>query len=332
MTRGRPARAGTIVVVSVGVALAAALRLMCSRTLEGEFIFGWPEPDILRFRVTALLVATIVGSALAISGMLLQTLLRNPLASPYVLGLSSAAGLSVAIGLSLGIVGTTFIVHLGLSMCALVGAGGAMLIVYILGSRRGGIDPLALILSGVIVAAMSGALTMFLQYVGPPELLRDIIFWTFGRIRTFVDLTQLAVTGGVVALCIASTWMIAPAMDVATFSDAEARSIGVSIRQLRTMLFVLSGVLAGLAVSLAGPIGFVGLIAPHAGRALVGSRHRGLVIVSVLLGAGVLIGADLVSQLFVTPTGRLPVGIVTAIVGGPIFLWILRSSREIVEI
>ena len=326
-----------LALLAVALLFIAVLRLCI-----GTSTIGWPDPQFLPYRITRLEIGLIVGVALAVSGVGLQALLRNPLAEPYVLGLSTGAGLGIMIQglLSLWLLKTTTIldsftsIHLfGDSIGALAGAAVAMLIVFLAGRRRGMIDPLGLLLTGVVLSTINGALIMLANYIiGPGGLREDIASWMMGYINEGVP-TSLIYT---IAIVTASSFFILLAyarhMDIATLSAIEAQALGVNLRVLRLILFLISSVLAACAVTLAGPIAFVGLICPHIVRLLLGPSHRTLLIGSAITGATLIVGADTLTAFISTQSlaifgynvGQLPIGIFTALIGGPVFLWMLH--------
>ncbi|NNF43160.1 MAG: iron ABC transporter permease [Phycisphaerales bacterium] len=325
-TPRRPLLALAILVTLV--AGLAAVRLLIYRAGGGELTWGWPAGEIARLRLTSVAVATLVGAALGISGLLLQALLRNPLASPFVLGVSGGAALGVMTAISLEHAWGLAWARSGADApAALVGALAALVIVYGLGQRRGWLDPVSLILIGVVVSAICGALIMFLQHLAPFGLRGDLVTWMMGIVPQGVSGMALAGSGIVVGLGAAGALGLGHAMDAATLGDDEARTVGLAVTRVRALLFVIAGVLASIAVALAGPIGFVGLIAPHAARLGMGPRHGRLVVGSAAAGAALLIGADLAAQVTSVGGGRMPVGVFTALLGGPTFIWLLRSGR-----
>ncbi len=291
--------------------------------------FGWPAGEmadtILRLRGLRVFEAICVGVALATGGVALQVLLRNPLAEPYILGLSSGAAVGVMlqmfISYSLGR-------HLGANhIGALVGAVVSLSIVYLIGQRQGVIDPLGLLLVGVILSSLNGAIMMLLNYlVGPAGMREDMARWMMGYLSEALPLSTVLWVGLITAVGVSFLWYRAPALDVATFPSDEAQSLGVNLKRLRLMLFLISGVLAAGAVVLAGPIAFVGLVCPHVARLFVGPVHRGVVPAAALCGAILIVGSDLLSTTIDMwfGRGRLPIGIFTALIGGISFLWLLR--------
>jgi iron complex transport system permease protein len=328
--------------VCLGLLLAAAA---FSRLAIGTT--GWVMPGsegwevVLGLRLDRLIVAAVAGASLAVAGVALQSLLRNPLAEPFILGLSTgaAAGMMLQWWLA-GLIGLALpSAHLG----ALVGAGLSMAIVFAAGRRRGVIDPLALLLTGVVLSTINGAMIMLFHHLGgaggtggsADRLMRwmmgflnvadgSVSFWYRSNVVPWSLLIAMAalVVGG------AMLWRRADAMDISTLDAGEAQALGVPLARMRVLMFTVSGVLSACAVVLAGPIAFVGLICPHIGRLWVGPIHRDLLPASAILGAVLLIAADTLSAaLAVVLVGStIPIGVFTAVGGGVVFLWMLREE------
>ena len=323
------------------LAAAAGLRLCV-----GQHI-GWPQGDpvtaiyrvfmadwwlwggdvgplqILDIRFKRVVLAVLVGVALSMSGVGLQGLLRNPLAEPFILGLSSGAAVGIMLqtwlARSLGS-------HLGANhIGALAGVFVSMAVVYTAGRRRGVIDPIGLLLVGVVLATINGAIILLLNYLSRSTgLERDIARWMMGQLDEGIGASSIMLVTAVVVVGGGALWAMGTAMDVAAFSDAEAMSLGVNLTRLRSWLFVISGALAAGAVVLAGPIAFVGLICPHLARLVVGPSHRTLLVTSAMIGAILLLLADAASVALDFGQGRVPLGIFTAVLGGVAFIWMLR--------
>lgn len=303
--------------VFVGLSL---LRLMAGVT------WGWPESQVLGFRLFRLELAIVAGASLAISGVGLQALLRNPLAEPFILGLSTGAAVGVVVQLYMSkVLGwVTGPAHWG----AMVGAMASMMVVYLASRRRGVIDPLGLLLVGVVLSTVNAAIIMFISYFssGQAGLREDLFRWMMGYLNESVSPMTLYATAALMLAGLALFWMLGKQMDAASFSDSEAHSMGVNLAKLRTVLFVVASILAAGAVVIAGPLAFVGLICPHIARLALGPGHRSLVIGSALLGASLVIGADVAAVALDFGQGLMPIGIFTAMLGGPVFLMMLRSS------
>ena len=328
---------GGLLVLLVLVILAVGLRFLLGRTIqEGGLTviqFGWPDEIIGDLRRSAIFSGFLAGAALGLSGLAFQVLLRNPLASPWVLGVSSGAGFGILLASWLAGLGGfwTLMGSLGLwgggLPAAAAGAVGAILVVGGVARRMGGFDPVGLVLCGVIVGAIFGAATMLVQHLVPNGVRGDIVGWMMGRIPELSPGWMLGGAAVIVCGIALIGVLIGLQLDAACLSEDEARSVGVPIDSLRRGLFLVGGLLAAVAVCMVGPIAFVGLLSPHAARLLVGPRHRLLVPASLLAGGGVLVFADAVRQLIDLGGGRLPVGVVTAMVGGPLFLFLLLRGR-----
>lgn len=304
------------------------LRLLIDRDPIDGLSLAWPDASYARFRYISVFMCIAIGCALATSGVLLQALLRNPLASPFILGLSSGAGLGVMTAMYVATV-TNLTIFSGSNVVpALIGSLMVLAIVYALGRQRGMLDPLSLVLIGVVVSAVCGALIMFLQRLAPGGLRSDLAVWMMGNIPEGIELSRLVGILMIVLIGTAIATAMGRAMDAATFSDDEARSIGLSMGPTRIGMFALAGALAAISVAVAGPIAFVGLIAPHAARLLVGPRHTPLVPAAALTGVALLVAADAASQALDFGAGRMPVGIFTATLGGPTFIWLLKHRNR----
>ena len=279
--------------------------------------------------MTAILAALVVGGSLGLSGLAFQVLLRNPLASPFVLGVSSGAGFGIMLGQWLASMGgVAGMVGLGLlsgegAVGAGLGAIVALVLVQWVGRMLGGFDPVSLVLAGIILSATFAAAIMLLQHLVPHGLRDDLVSWMMGRIPWSISGGIMLLAGLLMVGCAVLGMVMATALDASCLGEDEARSVGVPIEGMRVGLLVCGGALAAMAVVIAGPIAFVGLVAPHAARALVGSRNRWLVPGSLLAGMAILLMAESVRQLIDLGAGRLPIGVLTALMGGPAFLFLL---------
>lgn len=302
----------------VGVATSGGTRAL----LHG---IGFPtNPDVWELRSVRALSASVVGCALAVSGVMLQSLLRNTLASPDIMGLASGSGFAVILSM---------LVFAGVessganAAAALAGALGAMAVIYLLSQRGGLIDPSSLVLVGVIISIICAAGTQLVRYMMPVQRV-DVMRLILGALRDDVTTIELLGVGLVTLAATVIGVCVGRSMDAASLSDDEARSVGVRLGSLRALLFILSGALAAGSVVLAGPIGFVGLICPHVVRWMAGPSHRVLIVGSALAGMALMLFADSLVRLIELPSGRLPISVVTSIIGGPIFIWMLRRARR----
>ena len=282
-----------------------------------------------QLRFPRVLLAGLVGAALAISGAALQGLFRNPLADPGLLGVSASAALA-AVG---AIVFSRFL--LGalapgweawlVPGSAFLGALAGTLLIYRLGRSSGQVDVPLMLLLGVAVNAVAGAGIGLMAYLAEDQALRTLTFWGLGSFGAAswgqVGLMVLAIAGA--ALTLLAT---ARSLDVFTLGESEAGHLGVDVDALKRRVILATALATGAAVAVAGMIGFVGLVVPHLLRLLMGPGHRLLLPASALLGASLLVGADMVSRSLVAPA-ELPVGFVTALIGGPVFFWLLLRER-----
>ena len=308
--------------------LAALLGAACAvRVLAEPRGLAMPR-DGVEWELRLLRVASglSVGAALAVAGVLLQALLRNPLAAPSILGLTSGASLGVTVWMYAGYLATGAIVqHRPPVLAALAGSLGALAIVYTLAQKRGLIDPLRLILVGVVVSIICGAGSNLVMHLMPDRGVAMAARWLLGSLHDDVGWVWALGIGGATLCAVAVSAWAGPAMDAASLGDEEAASVGVPLPGLRVSLYFLSGALTAGTVALAGPIGFVGLICPHAVRLIAGPSHRALVVGSALAGGALLVGADALVRVVDFGAGRVPIGVLTTLVGGPVFLLLLRK-------
>ena len=272
-------------------------------------------------RLPRILSAAIVGAGLAISGVVFQGILLNPLADPYTLGVSAGAafGASLAILLNIGFMGTASV-----PLFAFVGAVGTLLFVMYLSASGGGVSSTNLILSGIIVAAILSAGISFLKYIAD-EQVSVIIFWLMGSFgsRTWADV-------GLAFLFVGCGFLIfmffARDLNLMSLGDRTASSLGVDTKRVTLALLVTASLIAAICVSVSGIIGFVGLLVPHMMRLLTGPDNRRLIPISLLAGAILLLAADTVTRA-VLPS-EIPIGVLTALIGGPFFCYIFRKQQK----
>jgi len=332
---------GKLLARTAGAALLLlAVMLLCSllgsESVSMKAVFsGVPEaggtnPDyeiFVHVRLPRVLLAAIVGAALAASGVTLQALLRNPLADPYILGISSGAGLGAMLAVISGCSWTLW-GRSPIAVFAFAGALGTVWLVWAVGRVTGKFHLTGLLLAGVVVNAFFSAVIMFLISIARSQQLHATMFWLMGNM-TEEDFFVLWVGGGCVAAGIAALFLLAPKLNAIGFGPEDARSIGVNVERTQLAAFAISAFITAVAVSLSGLIGFVGLVVPHAVRLVFGSDHRQLLPLSSLAGAAFLVVADTVARMVVAPA-QLPVGIVTAMIGGPFFLVLLvRYNRKV---
>ena len=280
---------------------------------------------LLQVRLPRVLLGFLVGGGLAVVGVALQALLRNPLADPYVLGISSGAALGAAVAILLGI-GTTVLAMSALPLCAFVGGLISLVVVSRIASVHGRFPVHILLLAGVILNAIFSALIMFVTSIMDPNRSFGTMAWLMGTLTapTYPAMAILAaylIAGGLILLSQAR------ALNLLTLGEESAQSMGVLVERVKKTVFFTSALLTGAVVSVSGMIGFVGLVIPHAVRMVLGADHRLLLPASALVGGTFLIAADTVARTMLAP-GEIPVGVVTALAGGPFFIVLLMKQKS----
>lgn len=280
--------------------------------------------DVLwQIRLPRIVLCLFVGAALAVAGTLLQGLFGNPLAEPGVIGVTSGAGVGAAAAIVLNL---SFAGAATVPLLAFVAGVLTTVVIYRLASINGEVKVLTLILTGIAVNAVAGAAISFLIFLAPTSSREQVIFWQMGSLNG-AQWHQVAVVAPPVALCILVSILIAGRLDVLSLGERAAGHAGVDVALMRVVIIGLSTALAALAVSFAGIIGFVGLIVPHILRQVTGPANRWLVPLSALGGAVLLLVADLASRTMIA-YADLPIGIFTALVGGPTFFILLRRMLK----
>ena len=309
--------------------LLVSLLLLAGCLFLGAFGVGLPDLDstigeaIFFMRLNRVIAGFIVGAALSCAGVVFQALLRNPLAEPYILGVSSGAGLGAAVAILTGLGACSVFV---LPLTAFVAAVITLAIVYALASNRGSTSVYGLILSGVIVSSVCSSILMFMVATAPVEGLHSVIWWMLGNLEP-ASRELLIVSSIIIAAGGFAAWLIAPELNALTLGRETAHSVGVRTQLVVILGLILSTLITASAVGLAGLIGFVGLIVPHVMRNLVGPDHR-LLVPAAAIGGGVFLAVcDAAARTVLAPI-EIPVGVVTAVCGGPFFLIILRRKRR----
>lgn len=306
----------------------AAIKIMLSKipAVSGYIPVTWDETisDILfKVRIPRVLLALLVGASLSVSGAVFQGLLKNPLADPYLLGVSSGAALGAAIIILSSLPFFFFGVPV-VPFAAFAGALLSMFLVYGLARNKGKISLHTLLLSGVIINFSFSALIMLIITVSNKGL-AEVVVWMMGTLNnTNYDL--LPYITPVALLLMFVIYMFSNDLNIIAVGEETAVFLGVKTEKVKKMLFVLTSMLTALAVSVSGLIGFVGLIIPHIARMIVGPDHRILIPVSALLGGIFLILSDTLCRSVIAPS-EIPTGVVTAILGGPLFLYLLKRKK-----
>ena len=280
-------------------------------------------------RLPRVVLAALVGCALASSGAMLQSLLRNPLADPFVLGVSGGAALGATVALAFGLSAFAWVPGLSaVSAFALLGALGATVLVLVVGRLAGGNSPNTTLLAGVIFNAFALAAITFIKALVAPDKLGEILFWLAGSLGN-EQWSTLGSTSMVVLLAVGALVVLSPRLNLLTLGEEDAQSLGVDVKWTRRLLLVTASVAVAAVVSLSGLVGFVGLLVPQLARLLFGVDQRISVPASALLGAAFLMLADLAARLlFRVFQTEPPVGVITALLGGPLFLALMARQRR----
>jgi iron complex transport system permease protein len=315
--------AGSLLAGSVHIDFGHVLRYLL-RALMGDFSITSQEELILfSVRLPRIIFAGIVGASLSLGGVIFQAILRNPLADPYVLGISGGSALGAIIGILLG--ASSF--YLGVPLLAFVGALATVFLVFVVaGGTRGPLLDNSLLLSGVVVNAFfSAAILFFLSIVNSMEL-HSITFWLMGDLSR-ASFKEICVA----ALCLLAGFVLlyaqARKLNLIVQGEDTALQLGVNVERTKQWLLVVTSLITAVAVSLAGIIGFVGIMVPHFMRLIFGSDHRLLLPVSALFGASFLIVADTIARVVFAPA-ELPVGVITALCGAPYFIFLLKRKAR----
>lgn len=282
-------------------------------------------------RLPRLILGALVGAALAVSGAVMQGLFRNPLADPGIVGVSAGAGLGAVLAILLGgslpaalapVAGPSLV-----PLAAFAGGWTTTLILYRVATRDGQTSVATLLLAGIGVAALCGAATGIVIFLADDAQLRDITFWGLGSLAG-ASWSKLTVAGPVILAATAAAPLLARGLNALALGEAAAMHLGIPVERLKAGATLAAAAAAGAAVAVSGGIGFVGIVAPHLLRLTVGPDHRLLLPAAALLGAVLLVLADLIARVVVAPA-ELPIGIITALVGAPVFLWLLLGRRGV---
>ncbi len=320
--------AASLTVLTLVLFAAVAVALLAGRQrIDFSAVLSDPFSRALffRLRLPRVLMGVLIGASLSVTGAALQALFRNPLADPFTLGVSGGGALGASIALALGWSASIFGVPI-LFAAGFAGALGAVVLVRLIARTGAVMLPGALLLSGVVVNLVSAAAVLTIQYVADPNSALRILHWMIGSL----DVVGLAPIWQMLAV-LAPAWIALLAfsrdLHLIAIDDETAATLGVDVRRSETAVHLLCALIVGITVAVGGAIGFVGLIVPHAVRLLFGEDLRIVLPGSLLLGAAFLVLADALARV-VLPSGELPVGALTGLLGGPAFLWLLRKRQQ----
>jgi len=307
---------------SVGIS-SKKIFLLILHKLKGQSLPTTEAAIIFSIRIPRVILGFMVGGALSLAGVMLQAMFRNPLVEPYTMGISGGAGLAVSVFVVFG-----FSANLGLPLAGFIGAVLAIFLVYIIGKRYGAINIMGLLLTGVMFSFICSSLIMLIMSLAKADEAHSILFWIMGNLGendpSLVRFVSLVIPFGAL-LSFLKAWDL----NALSLGDEEAFHLGVDVTRTKRQLFILASFMTGIAVSVSGIIGFVGLVVPHFMRMVVGTDHRILMPASFLLGGIFLTLCDTVARTALAPV-ELPVGVITGLIGGIIFLYfVTRNTKKI---
>lgn len=313
---------------SAGTSLWQAL----SDMVQGRDLSVRDSVVLFDIRAPRVVMGCLVGAGLAVSGAVLQGLFRNPLADPGIVGVSAGASLGAVSAIVLG--GTlsfaagfaTWLVPIA----AFTGAWVTTILLYRVATRRGRTSVATMLLAGIALTALAMALTGILVYMADDAQLRDFTFWSMGSLAGS-SWSKVGIAGPLIIIPLLLSPFLAQGLNALSLGEAAAGHIGIRVQRLKTCAVLMVAAATGASVAVSGGIGFVGIVVPHLLRLASGPDHRFLLINSALFGAALLVLADLISRVIIAPS-ELPIGIVTAVIGAPFFLWILLRQRGIVDL
>ena len=276
---------------------------------------------IWQIRFPRVLLATLVGAALSLGGLVFQALLRNPLAEPYILGISGGSAIGAIIGILIGL--SRFP---GVSLMAFAGSIAILLLILVMSSGQTILKKDALLLSGVMVNAFCAAVIMFLVSMTQDSRLHNIIFWLMGDL-SMVDIGHVGILAAILCPCFILIFWFSNSMNLLLMGKEMAQTMGVNIKAVTVILLVTTSFMVSVTVSYCGLVGFVGLVVPHLLRLVFGPDHRVLVPACVLGGGAYLVFCDVLARVL-PKQGEMPAGVITAMVGAPIFIFLLKKTRR----
>ncbi|NNL76674.1 MAG: iron ABC transporter permease [Desulfobacterales bacterium] len=276
---------------------------------------------VWRIRFPRVLLATIVGATLSLGGLVFQALLRNPLAEPFILGVSGGSAIGAIIGILLGL--SRFP---GICFTSFLGSLGTLGLILVMSTGKSILRKDALLLSGVMVNAFCSAIIMFLVSITQDARLHNIIFWLMGDLSA-ADLPQIVILGAILLPCFMVVFVFSHAMNLLMMGKDMALTMGINIRAVTLTLLIVTSFMVSATVSFSGLLGFVGLVIPHLLRLVLGPDHRFLVPACLFGGAAYLVLCDLLARTL-PQQGEMPAGVITALIGAPLFIILLKKSRK----
>ena len=310
------------------------LSAMLAKFVQGEALSQMERVVLFDIRLPRLAMGVLVGASLAVSGAAMQGLFRNPLADPGIVGVGAGAGLGAILAIVLGALLPVWMIDiLGnqlVPFAAFLGGWGSTILLYRVSTRGGRTSVATMLLAGIALGALAGALSGILVYIADDRQLRDLTFWGLGSLAG-ASWAKVLSAGPLILLSIGAALMLGRGLNGLALGEATAAHIGIDVQRMKSIAILAVAGATGAAVAVSGGIGFIGIVVPHLLRLASGPDHRTLLLNSALLGAILLILADMIARVVIAPA-ELPIGIVTAVLGAPIFLWILLKRRGLVEL
>jgi iron complex transport system permease protein len=311
--------------VSVGEIVRTLGRAIGLLSLDGNETQVTTDAIVLHLRLPRVVLGFLVGSSLASVGVILQALLRNPLADPYILGVSSGSALGVSLAVLFG-VGTVAWAMPALPICGFLGGLLALFVLYRMSATSDRLPVHSVLLAGVILNAIFSALIMFVTSIMEPNRAFSMMAWLMGSLTAPAGLTLLALSA-YLAICVGLLFTQVSVLNIMTLGEEPARSLGINTEGAKRNILMTAALVTGAVVSVSGMIGFIGMVVPHAMRLMLGADHRLLLPASTLTGGMFLMTADTFARSVFAPS-ELPVGIMTALVGGPFFVYLLLWRKD----
>ncbi|GBF78250.1 ABC transporter permease [Paenibacillus sp. 598K] len=323
------------VVLAIGIGPVSVHPLTVAKIVLGKVSFleayipvDWTRLDeniVWTLRLPRVLLGMIVGASLAVTGVAMQALVRNALADPFLLGVSSGAAAAATLGMLFGVF--AFLGRYALPLSAFLGAAATITIVYAISRVKGKIHITQLLLSGVVAALIMDAITNIITLSAPNALgLHNAAFWMSGSLAG-AQWGYLTVPLIVMVCCMTALLLLYRSLNALLLGDETAGTLGFNVGRLQKLLVLIASLLAGVTIAMSGAIGFVGLMVPHLTRILVGSNHKHVLPVSALLGGLLVVWTDVAARMVIAPQ-ELPIGLLTSLIGGPFFIWLLKRRTK----
>jgi iron complex transport system permease protein len=299
------------------------------KIMTGQELSTMEQVVLLDIRLPRLILGIAVGSSLAVSGAVMQGLFRNPLADPGLVGVGAGAGLGAITAIVLGAFLPVFLRDaMGsylISLAAFLGGWASTILLYRVSTRGGQTSVATMLLAGIALGALAGAVSGILIYMADDRQLRDLTFWGLGSLAG-ATWTKVLAAAPIIAIAAIGSFWLSRGLNALALGEATASHLGIDVQRMKSRAILCVAAATGAAVAVSGGIGFIGIVVPHLLRIASGPDHDTLLPNAALLGATLLLGADIISRLIIAPA-ELPIGIVTAVLGAPVFLWILLRRR-----